>query len=66
MGFTDIREVHSPLDPRMILTARQDEKELQEESRFPYARIVGKLMFLAGMTQPEISRGVLEFNRRIS
>lgn len=59
MGSTHIREVHTPVDPGMDLTARRgDEEEIEESCCFPCARIVGKLMFLAGMTLTDISSSV--------
>lgn len=54
MGSNNVRNVHTPLGPEMGLAATPEEEE-PEESRFPYARIVGKSMFMADLTRPNIS-----------
>ena len=64
IGSTDVRRVHTPLDPGIDLSSRQDVEEELDSSRFPYARILGKLMFLAGMARPDISCSVRELSRR--
>ena len=64
MGSTDVRKVYTPLDPGIDLSARNDAEDELDVSRFPYARILGKLMFLAGMTRPDISCSVRELSRR--
>ena len=66
MGSMDVRKVNTPLDPGIDLSARNDDEEELDVSRFPYARILGKLMFLAGMTRPDISCSVRELCRRTS
>ncbi|CAN0029317.1 unnamed protein product [Choristocarpus tenellus] len=41
---------------------RTDEEELYQRYK-PYRTILGKLMFLAGMTQPDLSNSVWELGR---
>ena len=66
MGSTDVRKVHTPLDPGIDSSTRREDEEELDVTRFPYARILGKLMFLAGMTRPHISCSVRELSRRTS
>ena len=40
MGSTDVRKVNTPLDPGMDLSARRDDEEELDVSRFSYARIL--------------------------
>ncbi|CAN0086173.1 unnamed protein product [Sphacelaria rigidula] len=55
IGSTQVRKTYMPVDPSIDLSQRKvGEKEL-DSSQFPYARILGKSMFLAGMTQPDLS-----------
>ncbi|CAN0497325.1 unnamed protein product, partial [Discosporangium mesarthrocarpum] len=35
-----------------------------DTTRFPYASILGKLMFLAGITRPDLANSVRELGRR--
>ncbi|CAM9383544.1 unnamed protein product, partial [Discosporangium mesarthrocarpum] len=63
MGSMDVRTPSSPLDPGMDLTARQNNEEELDTNRCPYANILGKLMFLAGMTRPDLHNRVRELGR---
>lgn len=51
----DVRKVSTPLYPGMDLSSRQENGRELDISIFPYARILGTLMPLAGMTRPDIS-----------
>ena len=65
MGSTQVRKTHVPLEPGMDLSERKEDDEGElDPSQFPYARILGKLMFLAGMTRPDLSNSVRELGRR--
>ncbi|CAN0024168.1 unnamed protein product, partial [Choristocarpus tenellus] len=63
IGSTEVWSTSSPLNPGMNLTPRRtDEEELDQRYR-PYRTILGKHMFLAGMTQPDLSNSVRELGR---
>ncbi|CAN0474909.1 unnamed protein product, partial [Discosporangium mesarthrocarpum] len=64
MGSLDVRKTTAPLDPGMDLSARRDDEEELDTTRFPYASMLGKLMFLAGMTRPDLANSVRELGRR--
>ncbi|CAN0438341.1 unnamed protein product [Discosporangium mesarthrocarpum] len=64
MGSLDVRKTTTPLDPGMDLSARRDDEEELDTTRFPYASILGKLMFLAGMIRPDLANSVRELGRR--
>ncbi|CAM9908848.1 unnamed protein product, partial [Discosporangium mesarthrocarpum] len=64
LGSMDVRTTSSPLDPGMDLTARWNDEEELDTTRCPYANILGKLVFLAGMTRPDLSKSVRELGRR--
>ncbi|CAM9817842.1 unnamed protein product [Choristocarpus tenellus] len=64
MGSMEVRETPTPLDPRMDLSARQDNEEELNPTIYPYASIFGQLMFLAGMTRPDLTNSVRELGRR--
>ncbi|CAM9828410.1 unnamed protein product [Choristocarpus tenellus] len=60
MGSIEVRSTSLPLNPGMDLTARRiDEEELDQRYK-PYRTILGKLMFLVGMTRPDLSNTVRE------
>ena len=65
-GFYRRAEGQHSAGPRNRLSARRDDEEELDVSRFPYARILGKLMFLAGMIRPDLSHSVRELGRRTS
>ncbi|CAM9449797.1 unnamed protein product, partial [Choristocarpus tenellus] len=50
MGYAEVRNTSSPLNPGMDLTARRTDEEKLDQRHKPYRTILGKLMFLAGMT----------------
>ncbi|CAM9801478.1 unnamed protein product [Choristocarpus tenellus] len=64
MGTTEVRKTSAPLDPGMDLSAKQDHEEELDPTIYLYANILGKLMFLAGMTRPDLANSVRELGRR--
>lgn len=65
LGSTDVRTTSTPIDPGMDIAAtRHDEATLDPSHQ--YAHHVGKLMYLAGMTRPDLSNAVRELGRRAS
>ncbi|CAM9821614.1 unnamed protein product [Choristocarpus tenellus] len=64
MGTIEIRKTSTPLDPGMDLSAKQDHEEELDPTIYPYASILGKLMFLAGMTRLDLANSVRELGRR--
>ncbi|CAM9891516.1 unnamed protein product [Choristocarpus tenellus] len=63
MGSAEVRGTSSPVNPGMDLTARRTDEEELDQRYKPYRTILGKLMFLAGMTQPDLSNSVRELER---
>lgn len=63
-GTLDARGVSSPLNPGMDIPAQGGDGEELDTSRYPYATILGKLMFLASMPWPDLSDSVRELARR--
>ncbi|CAM9408667.1 unnamed protein product [Choristocarpus tenellus] len=51
------------LNPGMDLTTRRTDGEELGQRYKPYCTILGKLMFLAGMTRPDLSNSVRELGR---
>ncbi|CAM9991482.1 unnamed protein product [Choristocarpus tenellus] len=64
MGSMEVRERFTPLDPGMDLSARQDHEEELDPIIYPCTSILGKLMFLAGMTRPDLANSVRELEGR--
>ncbi|CAM9961766.1 unnamed protein product, partial [Choristocarpus tenellus] len=61
MGSIEVRKTSTPLD----LSVKQGHEEELDPIIYPYASILGKLMFLAGMTQPDLANNsVRELGRR--
>ncbi|CAM9730393.1 unnamed protein product [Choristocarpus tenellus] len=63
MGSAEVRNTSSSLNPGMDLTARRTDEEELDQRHKPYRTILGKLMFQAGMTRPDISNSVRELGR---
>ncbi|CAM9962104.1 unnamed protein product, partial [Choristocarpus tenellus] len=63
MGSTEVRSTSSPSNPGMDLTPRRTDEEELDQKYKPYRTILGKLMFLAGMTRPDLSNSVRELGR---
>ncbi|CAM9246814.1 unnamed protein product [Choristocarpus tenellus] len=64
MGTTEVQKTSTPLDPGMDFSAKQDHEEELDPTIHPYASILGKLIFLAGMTRPDLANSVRELGRR--
>ncbi|CAN0505243.1 unnamed protein product, partial [Discosporangium mesarthrocarpum] len=64
MGSMEVRIASSPLDIGIDLTARRHDEQELDKTRYLYANILGKLMFLAAMTCPDLSNSVREIGRR--
>ena len=59
MGSTDVIKVHTPLDPGIDLSARREIEEEWDSFTFSLCEDSwGNIMFLAGMTRPDISCNV--------
>ncbi|MCP4145680.1 MAG: hypothetical protein GY752_10420, partial [bacterium] len=58
-----VRRVPTPLDCGADLSSRTEPEEKLDLSRYPYRRAVGKLMYLAHMTRPDICNSVRELGR---
>ena len=65
MGSLDVRMTTTPIDPGMDISATQS-NEQPLSAGYMYAHHVGKLMYLAGMTRPDLSNAVRELGRRAS
>ncbi|CAN0066300.1 unnamed protein product [Choristocarpus tenellus] len=63
MGSTEVRSTSSPSNPGIDLTPRRTDEEELDQKYKPYLTILGKLMFLAGMTRPDLSNNVRELGR---
>ncbi|CAM9301167.1 unnamed protein product [Discosporangium mesarthrocarpum] len=63
MGSVQVRGASTPLDPDMDMTARREDEAILDGNIYPYPTL-GKLMFLAGMTRPDLSNSVRELGRR--
>ncbi len=58
-----VRGVPTPLDRGADLSSRTDSEEKLDLKRYPYRRMVGKLMYLAHMTRTDITNAVRELGR---
>ncbi|CAM9929437.1 unnamed protein product [Choristocarpus tenellus] len=63
MGSTEVRSTSPPSSPGMDLTTRRTDEEKLDQRYKPYRIILGKLMFLAGITRPDLSNSVQELGR---
>ncbi|CAN0057530.1 unnamed protein product [Choristocarpus tenellus] len=64
MGTLEVRKTSTSLDPGKDLSAKQDQEEELDPIIYPYASVLGKLMFLAGMTRPDLANSICELGRR--
>ncbi len=55
-----IRGVSTPLDRGADLSSRKESEDKLDLTQYPYRRTVGKLMYLAHMTRPDIANSVRE------
>ncbi len=60
-----IRPAHVPLDRGTDLTSRKKEEERLNMSEYPFREIMGKLMYLAHMSRPDVSNSVRELGRQM-
>ncbi len=58
-----VRGVPTPLDRGADLSSSRESEEKLDLMRYPYRRTVGKLMYLARMTRPDIANSVRELER---
>ncbi|CAM9554630.1 unnamed protein product [Discosporangium mesarthrocarpum] len=64
MGSVQLCGVSTPLDLGMGKTARREDEEILDGKIYPYPTLVGKHMFIAGMTRPDLSHSLRELGRR--
>lgn len=64
IGSTHVRKTCAPLDPGADLSERKMGERDLDTSQFPYARIPGKLMFLARRTGSDLVNIARELGRR--
>ncbi|CAM9649410.1 unnamed protein product [Discosporangium mesarthrocarpum] len=64
IGSVQERGASTPLDPGMDMAAPREEEEILDGNIYPYPTLVGKLMFLAGMTRSDLSNSSRELLRR--
>ncbi|CAM9191807.1 unnamed protein product [Discosporangium mesarthrocarpum] len=64
MGSIRVRGASTPLDPGMDMAARREDEEILNGKLYPYPTLVGKLVFLAGMTRPDLFISIPELGRR--
>ena len=57
LGSLEVRTTSTPIDPGMDISARHCNETMLNQS-FRYSHHVGKLMYLAGMTRPDLSNAV--------
>jgi Reverse transcriptase (RNA-dependent DNA polymerase) len=65
LGSLEVRKTSTPIDPGMDITATRSNEDVLDAS-YMYSHHVGKLMYLAGMTRPDLSNAVRELGRRAS
>ena len=65
LGSIEVRKTSTPIDPGMDITASRSDEDVLDAS-YMYSHHVGKLMYLAGMTRPDLSNAVRELGRRAS
>ena len=65
LGSLEVRTTSTPIDPGMDITATRSNEDVLDTSCM-YSHHVGKLMYLAGMTRPDLANAVRELGRRAS
>jgi hypothetical protein len=68
-GFENCKSVTTPMDPGTRLTPSHSppsKEDLRKTNGFPYTAVVGKLMYLATCTRPNIAYAVRELARFMS
>ena len=56
----------TPAVPKTVLCAAVDEKDIKSVSDFPYAKVVGQLLWISVMTRPEIAYQVGQLAKYVS
>ena len=56
----------TPAVPKTVLCAAVDEADIESVSDFPYAKVVGQLLWISVMTKPEISYQVGQLAKYVS
>ncbi|CAM9572152.1 unnamed protein product [Choristocarpus tenellus] len=64
MGSTEVWDTSTPFNSGMDLSARHDNEEELNSTIFPYASILGQLMFLVDMTRPDLANSIHELGCR--
>ncbi|CAM9963982.1 unnamed protein product, partial [Choristocarpus tenellus] len=64
MGSMEVQETSTPLNPGMDLSTRRDNEEKLSPTIYPYASMLGQLMFLAGMTRSDLANSVRELGHK--
>jgi len=57
-GMDSANSVNTPADPHVVLRAAADGEELLDVVRYPYAALVGSLLYLSLTTRPDIAHAV--------
>ncbi len=65
LGSLDVRTTTTPIDPGMDISATRSD-DIVLDTSYMYSHHIGKLMYLAGMTRPDLSNAVRELGRRAS
>ncbi len=66
MIFPDeVRPVYVPLEPGADLSSRREDEDTLDLTKHPYRTILGKLMYLAHMSRPDISNAVRELGQQM-
>ena len=65
-GMENCHPALTPAIPKTVLGAAVDEKDMKSVSSFPYAKVVGQLLWISVMTRPEISYQVGQLAKYVS
>ena len=65
-GMENCHPALTPAIPKTVLRAAVDEADMKSVSSFPYAKVVGQLLWISVMTRPEISYQVGQLAKYVS
>ena len=65
-GMENCHPALTPAIPKTVLSAAVDEADMKSVSSFPYAKVVGQLLWISVMTRPEISYQVGQLAKYVS
>ena len=65
-GMENCHPTLTPAIPKTVLGAADDEADMKSASSFPYAKVVGQLLWISVMTRPEISYQVGQLAKYVS